>query len=156
MLLMQTISIWNSANDYCNKLIENYKPFLKFDNVFILNVPSYYKGVVAFRSAFPETIYIWHNKSPVEKIHVISGTYQESWTDTLQSVKKSGNIIEVTGPKKRTPHFCTVGWAKSYQTKEYNVDFDSTGCSYRITFKHDIPPNSAFIYTVNGIWKKTE
>ena len=156
LLLMQTISVWNDTNDYCNKLVKNYKPFLQYDHVFVLNAPSYYKGVAAFRSAFSETIYMRYNKSPVEKIHAVSGVYQESWTDTLTSVKKYENTIKVIGPKKNTPHFCVGGWAKSYETKDYTVDFDSTGCSYQLTFKQGIPSNSAFIYTSNGTWKKAE
>jgi hypothetical protein len=156
LLLTQTIAAWNSTNEYCNRLIQNYKPFLQYDNVFVLNVPSYYKGVAAFRSAFPETIFMKYDKYPIEKIHVIAGAYQESWTDTLKSVKKWGNTIEVAGPEKRTPHFCIGGWAKSYETKEYKVVFDSTGCSYLLTFKQDIPQNSALIYTSNGAWKKVE
>jgi len=156
LLLMQTTAVWNSANEYCNKLIQNFKPFLQYDNVFVLNTPAYYKGVVAFRSGFPESIYLLYDKYTQEKIQVISGTYQESWMDTLRSVKISGNTIEVVGPEKHTPHFCTDGWARSYETKEYKVVFDPTGCSYRLTFKQDIPLNSAFIYTSNGIWKKAE
>ncbi|MBI4946955.1 MAG: hypothetical protein HY840_11220 [Bacteroidetes bacterium] len=156
MLLMQTITVWNSANEYYTQLIQNYKPFLKYDNIYVLNVPSYYKGVAAFRSSFPETIYMRYNKYSVEKIHVISGTYQESWTDTLLSVKISDNIIEVTGPAKRTPHFCIDGWPKSYETQEYKVIFDSTGCSYKLIFKKEVPSNAIFIYTSNGIWKKAE
>ena len=156
VLLMQTISVWNSANEYCNKLIENYKPFLQYDHVFVLNVPSFYKGVAAFRSSFPEAIYMRCDGSPPEKIQAISGAYQESFDDTLTSVKISGNRVEVVGPKKSTPHFCIDGWAKSYETEEYKVVFDSTRCSYLLIFKQDIPPNSAFIYTSNGIWKKAE
>ena len=155
ILLAQTIPVWNSANNYCNQLIRNYKPFLKYDNVYVLNMPSYYKGIAAFRCAFPEAIYFMYEESPIEKIHVISGCYQESIHDSLASIKMNGTKIKVNGPRKTTPHFSTNGgWAQSYETNEYALNFDTTKCSYTLSFKNEIPPNSAIIYTTNGSWKK--
>ena len=155
ILLAQTIMVWNSANDYCNELTKNYKPFLQYDRVYVLNVPTYYKGVAAFRSAFAETIFMKYDTSPTEKIRVISGCYQESAADSLVSVLISGNTVTVSGQKKRTSFFSTNGgWARSYETDEYKVSFDPSGCSYTLVFKQEIPKNSAFIYTSNGTWKK--
>lgn len=157
ILLMKTIPVWNSANDYCNRLIENYKPFLKYDNVYVLNIPSYYKGVIAFRSGFPEEIFFKHNKSPIEKIRIISGSYEDATADSLLSVSINGDTVEVKGISKKTPYFSIDGgWAKSYDTDEYTVTFDSTGCSYSLLLKQEIPENSAFIYPSNGSWKKAE
>ena len=145
--------MWSSANKYCNQIAENYKPFLKYDKVYILNIPAYYKGVAAFRSAFAETIYIKNEKSPANKIQIISGCYQESAYDTLASVSLKGDTINVFGPKKKTPYFSTNGgWAKSYETDAYYVKYDLTGCSYKLVFNQEIPKNSAFI---SGYWKKT-
>ena len=156
-LLMKTILIWNAANEHCNMLIENYKPYLKYDRVYVLNVPAYYKGVAAFRSAFRAAIYFKQDKSPVEKIRVISGCYQESNYDSLVSVSLTAKNIEVSAVKKPSPYFSTDGgWAKSYETDEYKVDFDPTGCSYVLTFKKEIPLNSAFIYSVGDTWKKVD
>jgi len=157
ILLMKTIPVWNSANDYCNRLIENYKPFLKYDKVYVLNIPAYYKGIAAFRSAFPEEVFFKHDKSPVEKIKIISGSYEHSPDDSLLSVKINDKTVEVKGVSKKTSYFSTDGgWAKSYDTDEYTVTFDSTGCSYLLLFKQEIPENSAFIYASNGSWKKVE
>lgn len=157
VLLLKTISVWNSANDYCNRLIENYKPFLKYDHVYVLNIPAYYKGIAAFRSAFPEEIFFKHNNSPAEKIRIISGSYVDSPDDSLISVSINGKTIKVKGVSKKTPYFSTDGgWAKSYDTEEYSVVYDLTGCSYSLLFKKEIPENSAFIYTSNDSWKKIE
>jgi hypothetical protein len=157
VLLTQTITVWNSANDYCSRLTENYRPFLNYERVFILNVPAYYKGLAAFRSAFAETIYMKYGNSSTDKIRIISGCYQESADDSLVSVSMSANTVHVSGFKKRTPYFSTNGgWAVSYETNEYSVKYDPTGCSYMLSFKQEIPKNSAFIYTVNGIWKKAD
>ncbi|MEK6614917.1 MAG: hypothetical protein AABZ32_02225 [Bacteroidota bacterium] len=157
ILLMKTIPVWNSANDYCNQLIQNYKPFLKYDKVYVLNVPTYYKGVAAFRSAFEASIFFKQDKYPVERINVISGCYQDFPADSLLSVRINGKLVEVKSISQKSPYFSTNGgWAKSYETEEYKVTFDSTGCSYSLLFKQEIPENSAFIYTSNGSWKKAE
>ncbi len=154
VLLTQTISIWTSVNEHCHKLAENYKPFQKYDRVYVLNVPTYYKGAAAYRSAFTETIFMKNNSS-AEKIHVISGCYQASESDTVISVVIKENSVTVSGPKKKTPYFSTRGgWAKSYETDEYTVAFDPTGCSYTLHFKQQFPANSAFIYTSLSSWKK--
>ena len=157
LLLMKTIPVWISANDYCTRVIQNYKPSLKYNRVYVLSMPSYYNGIAAFRSAFKQNIFYAFNKSPVEKIEIISGYYKESFSDSLMSVKKNADTIIVCGAKKRTPFFSTgAGWAKSHETDEYKVDFDSTGCSYRLTFKKEIPQNSAFIYANGVTWKKVD
>lgn len=157
MLLMQTIPIWISTNDYCNRLIENYKPFLKYDHVYVLNIPAYYKGITAFRSAFPEEVFFKHDKSPVKKIKIISGSYEDFPADSLLSVRINDKTVKVKGTHKKTPYFSTDGgWAKSYETDEYTVIFDSTGSSYLLLFKQEIPENAAFIYASNGSWKKVE
>ena len=96
-----------------------------------------------------------YDKTPVEKIHIVSWCYQESFNDTLLSVNASENKIQVNGPQKATPHFSTNGgWARSYETPDYRLNFDTTKCAYTLLFKSQIPPNSAFIYTANGNWKK--
>lgn len=154
ILLTQTIPVWNSVNDRCNQLIENYKPLLKFDKVYVLNVPAYYLGVTAFRSALSETVYFKYDKHPIKKMSIISGCYEDFQEGSAIQVKISGKQIEVAGPKKQTPFFSTKGgWAKSYETEEYSVKFDSSGCSYTLEFKNEIPDNSAFIYAVMGEWK---
>lgn len=154
IFLSQTISVWSATNDYCNSLTENYKPFQNFQRVYVLNVPTYYRGVAAFRSAFAETVYM-KNNSPTENIRVISGCYQESDSDTVTAITFTGNSVSVSGPKKKTPYFSTSGgWARSYSTREYDVIFNPTGCAYTMVFKEKIPENSAFIYTSGGIWKK--
>ena len=155
VLLSKTNDVWSSDNEYCGQLTQNYKPFLPYDRVYILNVPTYYKGVAAFRSAFAETIFMRYDASPIEKIRVISGCYQESGADSLASVSIAGNTVTVTGQKKNTPFFSTNGgWAKSYETEEYKVSFNPDGCSYTLVFKGDIPKNSAFICTSQSAWKK--
>jgi hypothetical protein len=157
ILLRQTTTAWSSANNYCRQLIKNYKPFLKYDRVYILNVPSYYKGIAAFRSAFAETIYMKYEKSPVDRIRIISGCYEESSCDSLLSVSRKQDTINVIGPKKQTPHFSNNGgWANSYETHEYSVKYDLSICSYILSFNQKIPKNTAFIYSVNGIWKKVD
>jgi len=157
-LLFQTTAVWRSVSSYCEQITQNYKPFLKkYDRVYILNVPTYYKGVAAYRSAFAETIYMKLDKSSINNIRVISGCYQESGSDTLISVSKKGNTINVLGPQKENPYFSTGGgWARSFKTDEYSVEYDPTGCSYVLLFKHEIPKNSIFIYLSNSIWKKVE
>lgn len=156
VLLMKTIPAWVSTNSYCNHIIEKYRPFLEYENVYVLDAPAYYHGIAAFRSAFPEAIFFNYN-SPQEKIRFISGSYHDSPADSLTSVTSTGNKINVKGNHRSAPYFSTVGgWAKSYQTDEYSVDFDSSGCSYLLSFKKEVPQNSAFIYPVNGEWKKVE
>ncbi len=156
ILLMKTIPVWTSVNDYCNRLIENYKPFLKYEKVFVLDAPAYYNGIAAFRSAFSSAIFFKYN-SPDEKINFITGSYYDSPSDTLISINRTGNKIEVKGNPQRLHYFSTAGgWAKSYETDEYKVDFDSTGCSYILTFKKEIPQNSAFIYAAGDSWKKVD
>ncbi len=155
IFLYGTISLWHSSNEYCHQLIKNYSPYLKYDHVYVLNEPAYFKGVVALRSDLRAAVYYAHDHSPVDKIRIVSGCYQESLNDSLISVKVNGQTVEVNGQKKSTPHFCTTGWAKTYSTDEYDVIFDLSGCSYVIKFKKEIPPNSAFIYAVKGNWKKT-
>jgi len=157
LLLAQTISVWNDVNDYCNRIIQNYQPFLKYDPVYVLNIPSYYKGIAAFRSDFPQTIYFHHDKTLIAKIHVIAGSYVETPADSLLSVRIKNDTIEVIGRQKKKPFFSYYGsWAYSYETDDYKVVFDSSGCSYFLQFKKKIPENSAFIYTSNGSWKKVE
>ena len=155
MLLIQTIPALRDVNDYCNTITKNYNPFLQYDRVYILNMPTYYKGVAAFRSAFAETVYMQYNRAPAEKISVISGCYQETLADSLVSVLISGDTVTIKGPKKKTPFFSTnAGWAKSYESNEYKVDFDSSGCNYTLVFKQEMPKNSAIVYLNNVNWKK--
>jgi hypothetical protein len=151
-LLSNTLAKWESTNEYCNSLIRSYAPFLPYEHVYVLNEPTYYQGVIAFRYDTRAAMYYAHSHSPVDKIRIVSGCYQESIHDSLVSVKRMGNKVEVKGPEKNTPHFSTGGWAKSYQTNEYSVTFDPTGCAYVLEFEKGIPPNSAFIYTLNGKW----
>ncbi len=155
LLLSKTIAVWNADNEYCAALVQNYKPFIQYNKVYVLNMPTYYKGAAAFRSAFAETISMKYDASPAENIHVISGCYQESSADSLTSVSITGNLLTVSGPKMKTPFFSTNGgWAKSYETEAYKVSFSPDGCSYTLAFKQDIPKNSAFICTSNNTWKK--
>jgi len=157
ILLMKTIPVWNETNNYCNNLIQNFKPFLKYDKIYTLNIPAYYKGVAAFRTSFDVSVYMKLEKISLEKIQMISESYIESPADTLAFVKVTNNSVEVKGRKKKTPYFSTLGgWAKSYDTDEYKVTFDPTRCSYMLQFRKDIPPNSAFVYVSNGEWKKVE
>ena len=154
ILLMQTISVWNSTNNYCNQLAKNFQPFLKYEKVFILDAPAYYNGLAAFRSALEERIYFEFG-SPLEKINFISGSYHESSADSLVSIKVTDGSLVVKGPADRKQYFSIKGaWAKSYETDEYKVAFDSTGYSYTLTFKKEIPPNSVFIYASGDNWKK--
>lgn len=154
VLLTQTIPVWNAVNERCNELIRNYKPFQQYERVYVLNVPAYYRGVAAFRSAFAETVYM-KNSGSVENIRVISGCYQESDSDTIKSVTIKENTVTVSGPNKETPYFsANGGWAKSYETEEYKVVFSPDGCSYTLLFKQEIPTNSAFIYASLAAWKK--
>lgn len=154
VLLARTLPAWSASNEQCNNLTENYRRFVQYERVYVLNVPTYYRGVVAFRSAFAETMAM-KNQCPLENIRVISGCYQESAKDTITSVIREGNSVTVQGPKMKTPFFSTNGgWAKSYETEEFKVVFDPSGCSYTLIFKQEIPPNSAFIYTSLGSWKK--
>lgn len=154
--LGETIALWSASNKHCKELTLNYEPFLKNENVYVLSIPAYYKGVAAFRSAFKETIFMNYG-SPAGPIHVISGCYRETETDTLTSVEVIGQKVTVTGPQKTTPYFSTNGgWARSYETDEYEVIYDPSGCSYTLVFKHEIPSNSVFIYANNGTWKKAD
>jgi hypothetical protein len=157
VLLAQTIPVWNSANEYCKQITENYKPFLKYDRVYVLNIPAYYKGLAAFRSAFPETIFEKFGSSPTDKIRIVSGSYLKSDSDSLLSVSRNGKTVTVSGPQKKTPFFSTDGgWPRSYETDQYSVKFDTSGCSYTLSFRQEIPENSAFIYTLGGTWKKAD
>ena len=154
VLLMQTIPVWNSVNDRCNQLIASYKPLLAFEKVYVLNIPAYHLGITAFRSALSESMYFKYDGYPIEKMSIISGCYENTPGDSLIAVKISGRHIEVVGSKKLTPFFSTIGgWAKSYETEEYSVIFDTVGCSYTLDFKKEIPDNSVFIYAVNGEWR---
>ena len=129
LLLMQTISVWTETNAYCTRLAENYKPFLKYDKVYVLDLPAYYKGISAFRCGFPETIFFNYNLPP-EKISVITGSYYEHPADSITSACILEKRIEVKGNLRSTPYFSTRGgWAKSYQTEECIVNFDSMGCA---------------------------
>lgn len=153
ILLARTIPVWIATNDHCNALVQNFRPFSRFENIYVLNVPAYYKGVAAFRSAFAETVFM-KNNSPAQNIRVISGCYQESATDTVLSVLIEKNTVIVSGPDLDSPYFSTdAGWARSYETDEYNVFFDPGGCSYTLRFKHEIPANSTFIWTSGNKWK---
>ena len=155
-LLMRTIPVWISTYEYCNSLIDNYKSYLNYNRVYILDVPAYYHGIPAFRSAFRPTMYLKYNL-PLDKISFISGSYSDKAEDTLNTVHKNGRIIQVKGHPRKTPYFSTDGgWAKSYETDEYSVTFDSIECSYIIAFKKEIPANSAFVYAANGKWVKAE
>jgi hypothetical protein len=157
ILLTQTLCVWKTTSDYCTRLIREYKPFLKYNKVYVLNIPAYYYGVAAFRSTLAQTIFMQY-KYPAE-IETIAGSYYESPADSLLSVNKiDSNTFEVKGNfKRRTPYFSTdAGWAKSYETDSYKVTFDSSGCSYILTFKQKIPENSAFIYSSSEGWKKAE
>ena len=67
------------------------------------------------------------------------------------------SVDEYKVAKKNTPYFSTdAGWAKSYQTDEYMVRFEPGGCGYTLTFKREIPTNSAFIWTSGSDWKKAD
>jgi hypothetical protein len=156
LLLMKTISVWTDTNDYCSRLIEDYKPFLKYDRVYVLDVPAYYNGVAAFRSAFRPTMFFKYDL-PLDKIRFITGSYHDSPADTIHSIQISENKIEVRGAKRKTPYFSTNGGqAVSYKTEEYNVEFDSLRCAYALVFKEKIPANSAFIYARGNTWQKAE
>ena len=157
VLLAQTISVWNDVNDYCSQVIQNFEPFLNYDRVYVLNIPSYYKGIAAFRADFPKTIFFHYHKKQIQKIRVIAGSYVETSADSLLSVRIKHDSVFVVGPKKTNPFFSYyASWAHSYQTDDYTVEFDSLKCSYLFRFKNGIPKNSAFIYTSNGKWKKAE
>lgn len=154
ILLAQTISVWTSASEYCNRLTESYRPFLKYDKVYVLNVPAYYKGVAAFRSAFAETIFMKYDCA-ADNIRVVSGCYQRSPADSVVSVSRTDSSVLVVGPRMKTPYFSSSGgWAVSYETDEYAVKYDLAGCAYTLRFKGEIPRNSAFVYCSGGIWKK--
>ncbi|MBI3500687.1 MAG: hypothetical protein HY063_02745 [Bacteroidetes bacterium] len=154
VLLEKTIPVWISTNNYCAELVQNYQPFPRYERVYVLGLPSYYNGLAAFRSAFEQNIFYAYN-SPLEKIEMIAGYYFESPADSILSAKISDAKIEVKGVAKKTPFFSTgAGWPKSHETDEYKVEFDSAGSSYILTFKHEIPPNSALIYSSGDNWKK--
>ena len=156
ILLSQTIAIWNEVNDYCKLVIGNYQSMLKYNNVYILGIPSYYKGIAALRSDFPTTIFFNHGQpSSLGNINVIAGYYYESASDSISDVSFISDTIKVIGQTKKSSFFGYYGsWARSYETEEYKVIFDSTGCSYTLLLKQGIPENSAFIYISNGEWRK--
>jgi len=154
VLLSQTTSVWIQVNTYCNQLVESHKPFAEYEHAYLLNVPAYYKGVAAFRSAYESTVEI-KNSTPPEKINVIAGCYQDSGSDSIASVEFNYKRITVIGPKRETPYFSTAGgWAKNYENDDFRVVFDASGCSYTIFFKQEIPKNSVFLYNSKGAWKK--
>lgn len=156
LLLIKTISAWTSTNEYCSKLIENFKSFSNYDRVYVLDVPAYYNGIAAFRSAFRPTMFFRCN-IPLEKIRLLSGSYHDSAADSLQAINFSVDTIEVKGANRKTPYFSTNGGnATSYETAEYCITFDSTGWAYTLFFKEEIPANSVFIYACGNTWKKAE
>ena len=158
VFLIQTTAIWKASNDYCNKLIQGFHPFLKYNNIYVLNETEYYKGVAAFRSTLAENIHYKYEGYPPEKIKIISGAYQDSFSDSIifVSINETQNKIVVKSTPKQTPYFCTGGWPKSYLNSEYEVVFDTTGCSYEVTFKNKIPLGSVFLYINGGEWEKAE
>lgn len=154
VLLMQTLSAWNDVNLFCNKLITNYKPLLKYDQVYVLNIPGYYKGIAAFRSAFPETIYFKYGATNYKNIEPISTYYYESRADSIKSISIKDTVIEVIGQKKASPFFGTGGgWSKSYRTEKYAVKYSPDGSSYTVTFKDNLPAKAIFVYEKDGDWK---
>ena len=156
ILLMKTIPVWISANEYCNNMIDDYKSFLSCERVYVLDVPAYYNGVPAFRSGFRPTMNFKYG-IPLEKIRFITGSYHDTASDSLTSVIMDSGFVKVTGPKRNAPYFSTDGGqAKSYETDEFKVSFDSLRCSYQIQFKKPVPANSAFIYPSGKKWKKLE
>ena len=78
-------------------------------------------------------------KTLIAKIHVIAGSYVETRADSLLSVRIKNDTIEVIGRQKKKPFFSYYGsWAYSYETDDYKVVFDSSGCSYFLQFKKKI------------------
>jgi hypothetical protein len=154
-LLQKTNCVWIETSQYCHELVAHYRRYLSYDQVYVLNETSYYKGVPAFRAALPETIhYTYSNYNPT-KIRIVSGAYQDSYSDSIVSVvvHQKENKVCVKSTPKSTPYFCTGGWARSYHNHEYEVVFNESGCEYELTFKDSIPANSVFIYSNKGCWK---
>ncbi len=152
-LLSQTIPVWISANTYCKNLVQKFEPYIKYDHVYVLGLPSYYNGIAAFRSAFVENIFYAFNKS--NGVDVIAGYYFESPNDSIRSAVRKENTFSLTGRKKSTPFFSIgAGWPKPEENDEYKTTFDSSGCVYILEFKKNIPENSVFVYAAGNEWRK--
>lgn len=154
VLLFKTVALWKSTNDYCRNAIENFATFAEFDRIYVLDAPAYLHGIPAFRSGFRPAMHLRYGWS-LEKIRFIAGSYHDSEADTLRSVLIRDSLVRVEGNVRPKPYFSTDGgWARSYETEEYSVIFDSSGNSYSIYFNGKYPRNSAFVYASHGLWKK--
>lgn len=158
ILLDNTITAWKDTNQYCYALLKNFEPYMDRDKIYILNLPSYYNGIAAFRTGFLESIYFkYHKDVPKKSVAVISHSYMSSVVDSISVVKKNSKDLEVSASKRKTPYFGSGGgWAQSYSNADYTVTFDISKCAYLLSFQDSIPRNAVILQVSGTEWEKIE
>ena len=156
MLLNNTIPAWKETNKYCYTLLKNFEPYIHQDKIYILNLPSYYNGIAAFRTGFLESIYFKYYKDiPKKNITIVSHSYMNASVDSISVFRKNSKGFAVSVPKRKKPYFGSGGGsAKSYNTNSFTVNFDSSKCAYLLSFRDSVPKNAIILSISGTTWKK--
>lgn len=154
LFLGPTVSAFQKTSDQCNRLLNDFRPLMKHEKIYVLSFPAYANGVAAFRTGFRPAVYLSHEPFELDRITIAAQHYQDSPADTIRSVHRSGDTIRVEGPVRPTPFFSTGGgWAKSFETEDIRAEFAEDGCSYRLTFNRTPPPDHVIVYSSGDTWK---
>lgn len=154
-LLERTVPAWEETNAYCNSVVKNFEPYVNEERIYLLNLPSYYKGVPAFRSGFPEAVFFNYHKNTDEKnFSVVSQFFAAQENDSVTVVRRSEKELEVTACGNAKQFFYNYGgWANSYAEREFSVDYDPAKRAYLLSFPGGIPHDAAFLYLAGTKWK---
>ncbi|MBK5284502.1 MAG: hypothetical protein JJE25_03800 [Bacteroidia bacterium] len=156
VLLLQTFPLWKDAGEYCNRLANNFKPYMAAnENIYILNMPDNLNWILTARSGFESCIYLNSNMNIKPPTKVIATYYMSDKADSVIVLPLSEKQFLVTDFNSKKKFLNDGIWASSYKTSDYKVDFDESSSSYKLTFVSP-PFNPLFLYVSGDKWRKAK
>ncbi|MFN7116175.1 MAG: hypothetical protein ACK4TA_05210 [Saprospiraceae bacterium] len=156
--LEKTIHFWSVSTDIYYSLINKFDSYNK-DEVYLLNLPDNYNGVLLFRDmsgeerAFSDALQYIRHKPYTGKIHEVAQYNMTTAMDGAKAQRDSTGAIVVTFNQWGNWWWHNGIGASSYEKKEYS--FEPKGQSFELRLKEK-PVNAVFIYQMGANWELLE
>jgi hypothetical protein len=154
VLLSETTPLWTEADNYCRRLVKNFEPYLETSKkIYILNMPDNLNWILNFRDGFREYLILKYHKEVPDDIESISGFFMSNPNDSVlvTRISETEFVVKTADNKKRLLYGGV--WGKSYETKEYSVEFNDDCSTYTLKFKEPLV-NTALIYVAGDKWRE--
>lgn len=154
--LQQTVGFWVTSTDIYYSLINKFNWYKK-DEVYLLNIPDNYNGVLLFRDmsgkerAFHDALRYIRRKPYEGKLHEVAQYNMTTAMDGANVQRDSTGTIIVTFNQWGNWWWRNGIGASAYEKKEYS--FEPKGQSFELRLKEK-PNNAAFIYQAGQQWEE--